>query len=447
MNLMAEHGLHDLDHEAWNLYGQFTSIVNWKPPFHAKYTNLGGSTNSLLTKGEASYTDSLTFFGGVKLWPGGEAYIVPEVIAERPLSGLHGIGGAIQNFELQKTGAETPQVYRSRTYIRQTIDFGGSDVEHTSDPMQLAAIVKARRLVLTVGNYSILDIFDKNSVSWDPRQTFLNMAFMTHASWDFMADARGYSWGGTAELYWDDWALRVAHMTPPKHPNQLETEFRFWKYYGDNLELEHDHKILDQAGAVRLVGYRNHVDSGAFNDAIGAFLTDRSKNAAACPGFSYNSNNATAPDLCWARKANVKLGIGISLEQHIVDDIGVFFRGMYSDGRTEVEAFNSADRSLSIGATAKGSTWHRKFDVAGIGFGASWISAEHAKYLALGGVDGFIGDGGLNQAAETTFELFYSYNLLRAIWLTADYQHIGAPGYNADRGPVNVVSGRVHAEF
>ena len=447
MNLMAAHGLHDLDHEPWNLYGQFTSIANWKAPFHARYTNLGGSTNSLLTKGEVSYTDSLTFFGGVRLWHGAEGYIVPEVIAERPLSTLHGIGGAIQNFELQKTGAPTPQLYRSRTFIRQTIDFGGEKIEHTSDPMQLAAIVKSRRLVFTVGNFSILDIFDKNSVSWDPRQTFLNMAFMTHASWDFTSDARGYSWGGVAELYFDDWALRFGHITPPKHPNQLETDFRLWKYFGDNVELEHDHKILNQAGAVRVVGYRNNVDGGKFSDAISIFEKDPSKNAATCTTFNYGSSNASAPDLCWVRKTNVKLGVGISLEQHIIDDIGVFSRAMYSDGKTEVEAFNSADRSLSIGATAKGSTWHRRFDVAGAGFGASWISSEHAKYLEMGGVDGFIGDGKLNRAAETVLDVFYSFNLFRALWLTADYQHIGAPGYNADRGPVNILSGRVHAEF
>jgi hypothetical protein len=31
--------------------------------------------------------------------------------------------------------------------------------------------------------------------------------------------------------------------------------------------------------------------------------------------------------------------------------------------------------------------------------------------------------------------------------LTFDYQLIGNPGYNADRGPVSVFSGRLHAQF
>jgi hypothetical protein len=144
----------------------------------------------------------------------------------------------------------------------------------------------------------------------------------------------------------------------------------------------------------------------------------------------------------------VKVGIGISLEQHIVDDIGVFVRGMYSDGRTEVDAYNPADRSIAFGAVAKGKTWHRPFDVTGAGFGMSWASDQHARFLSLGGIDGFIGDGLLlHQGGEGVIDFFYSLNLLKAIWLTGDYQFLWNPAYNADRGPVNVISGRVHAEF
>jgi high affinity Mn2+ porin len=450
MNLLARAGLHDIDDERWNAYGQFTYISSWKLPFSAPYTNFGGSTNSLLPDAERSFTGSFTLFFGVRLWKGGEAYLVPEVISEQPLSGLHGIGGAIQNFELQKTGSTTPQLYRSRTYLRQTFDLGGDPVVKSSDPMQLAATVSSRRLVLTVGNFTILDVFDKNSVSWDPRQTFLNMAFMTYASWDFPSDARGYSWGGTAEMYWDDWAVRVGRITPPQNPNALPIDFRLWKFYGDEIELEHDHRLYGRPGAVRLVGYRNHVDTGSFDDAIAAFDNDPSKNAAACAAaglYNYGSMNATAPDLCWVRQPNVKLGAGISIEQYVAQDVGVFLRAMYSDGRTEVDAYNPADRSLSIGAVAKGSLWHRPFDVSGAGFGMSWISAAHAAYLALGGVDGFVGDGRLQQAGEGIVELFYSYNLLKALWLTGDFQHLWNPGFNADRGPVEIFGVRFHAEF
>lgn len=313
--------------------------------------------------------------------------------------------------------------------------------------MQLATTVDRRRVVLTAGNFTILDVFDHNSVTWDPRQTFLNMAFMTYASWDFPSDARGYSWGATAELYWDDWAARLGRITPPQNPNSLAIDFRLWEYYGDEVELEHDHVLFGQPGAVRLLGYRNRVDTGRFSDAIAAFEADPGKNAAACTSYNYGSGNVTAPDLCWVRKPNVKLGVGLNLEQYVADDIGLFFRGMYSDGRTEVDAYNPADRSIAFGSVAKGTTWHRPFDVTGVGFGMSWIPQAHAQYLAMGGVDGFIGDGHLRQTAESVVDAFYSFNLLKAIWVTADYQHLWNPGYNADRGPVNILAGRVHAEF
>jgi hypothetical protein len=148
---------------------------------------------------------------------------------------------------------------------------------------------------------------------------------------------------------------------------------------------------------------------GRWNDAIDAYRAGgSSRSAAACQTaglYNYGSTNTTAPDLCWARKPNDKLGIGINVEQHVLDDIGVFFRGMYSDGQTEVFAYTSTDRSLSAGVLAGGTVWHRPTDSAGVGFGMGWISNEHAAYLGLGGVDGFIGDGRIHQAPESVLEV------------------------------------------
>ena len=109
MQMLADKGLHDIENESWNAYGQFTYISSWKPSFYAPYTNLNGSINSLLPTAERSFTGTATLYLGLRLWKGGEAYLVPELISERPLSQLRGLGGAIQNFELQKGGSPTPQ--------------------------------------------------------------------------------------------------------------------------------------------------------------------------------------------------------------------------------------------------------------------------------------------------------------------------------------------------
>src|ERR1700722_20644780 len=141
MTLLSQKGLHNIDEEPWNAYGQFTYISSWKPSFSAAYTNANGSTKSLLPDPERSFMGTFTLFLGARLWKGAEAYLVPEYIAERPFSGLQGLGGAIQNFELQKTGSESPQLYRAQTFLRQTIELGGDRVSKSSDPMQLGTVV------------------------------------------------------------------------------------------------------------------------------------------------------------------------------------------------------------------------------------------------------------------------------------------------------------------
>jgi hypothetical protein len=450
MKLLSCTAGHDLRDETLNAYGQFTYISSWKLPFGAKYTNLNGTPNSLITEPERSFTGTGTIYLGLRPWPGAELYFVPEVIAERPLSNLTGLGSAIQNFELQKTGAETPTLYRSRLYLTQTFNFGGARVQKESHAMQLGGTVDARRLVVNLGNFSVLDFMDKNTYAGELRKQWFDMAFMTHAAYDFAADARGYSWGAVVEAYFDDWALRFGHLTPPINPNQLEVDFRLFEFFGQQLELEHTHTLFGRPGSVRLLGFRNRENMARFDDAIAAFQADPTKNAAACDAalrFHYGSQNETAPDLCWARKPNVKLGVGLNAEQEVLSGVGVFLRAMWADGETEVYSYTSTDRSFSFGVLGKGGLWNRPGDSAGVAFQAGFISKTHADFLALGGVDGFIGDGRLTAAAELVFEVFYSVNLYSSLWVAGSYVHIANPGFNADRGPVDVFGLKVHAEF
>jgi len=357
------------------------------------------------------------------------------------------LGGAIQNFELQKTGAETPQIYHPRLFVKQTIGLGGKSLLEESGPLQLGTHYDSRSLVFVAGNFSILDFFDTNAFDVDPRDGFLSPGFLTYAAYDFASDARGYSYGGVAEFFWDDWAVRVGRITPPKDPNQLPVDFRLFKYYGDQIELERKHKIRGQEGMVRVLGFRNRENMGRFSDAIAAFEANPQENATTCTSFSYGSQNVGAPDLCWARKTNVKKGIGGFAEQYIGHGIGVFSRAMYSDGKTEVDSYTADDRSAVVGAMVNGSSWSRPGDVAGIGGNFGWISNVHAKYLGMGGVDGFVGDGAITAAPERSLDLFYSAHIRKVYWLTGDYQHITNPGFNAARGPVNVFRARIHGEF
>jgi carbohydrate-selective porin OprB len=141
------------------------------------------------------------------------------------------------------------------------------------------------------------------------------------------------------------------------------------------------------------------------------------------------------------------MGIGINAEQQLGDDVGLFFRAMYADGKSEVYSYTSSDRSISLGGIVKGDRWNRPKDAVGIGFQQGWISNQHAQFLNMGGVDGFIGDGKINAAPERVAEIYYKVHAFTSTWLTLDYQHIMNPAYNADRGDVDIYGIRAHFEF
>jgi carbohydrate-selective porin OprB len=205
--------------------------------------------------------------------------------------------------------------------------------------------------------------------------------------------------------------------------------------------------IASQPGTIRLLAFRNHEPMGSFADALNAFKTNPFQNATNCPGFNYGSGNSNAPDLCWVRHANTKMGIGLNLEQNLNENLGVFLRGMYADGKTEVFSYTSADRSLAFGGIVSGGLWNREKDAVGLGYAFSWLSASHVAYLNLGGIDGFIGDGKINYRPEQVVDIYYKFNLISSAWMTLDYQHISNPAFNSDRGPVDVYGARAHFEF
>ena len=128
---------------------------------------------------------------------------------------------------------------------------------------------------------------------------------------------------------------------------------------------------------------------------------------------------------------------------------GVFARLGRSDGASEAYAFAEIDRSLSMGMTVKGAGWGRAQDTLALAYARNGLSASHQAFLAAGGSGFFVGDGRLNYRPESIAEGYYSLGLdfLRRTALSLGLQLIRNPGYNADRGPVRVLSVRLHTEF
>ena len=128
--------------------------------------------------------------------------------------------------------------------------------------------------------------------------------------------------------------------------------------------------------------------------------------------------------------------------------MGLFGRFSWNDGRTEINAFTDIDSSLSFGLSIKGTAWNRSDDHIGIAASINQISAAHSSYLAAGGLGVTVGDGQLpSYSSENVFETYYAFQVVKGIVVSADYQFLGNPAYNAQRGPAHVFSGRLSARF
>jgi high affinity Mn2+ porin len=411
--------------ERWTARFQATIIWQEKPAFYAAYSG----TNSLLPNAERAYSFTPTAFLGVRAWQGAEFYFNPEGIQSVPFSGLHGLGG-LTDSEQQKLSSARLKFYSARLFLRQTFDLGGGRKAVESAPDQMAGTVDTHRLVITVGQMSILDVFDNNAYAHDPRTQFPNWVFLTYGAFDYAADARGYSEGLAAEYFHDDWAARIGRFMGPLESNGLPLDRDIARHHGDQAELEHAHVIGDQPGKLRVLAFRNAEVMGSFADAI-----------------AFGAEHGGVPDVANVRRLNQKIGLGMSAEQQLRPDIGTFARASWADGKTETYSFTEVENSLSAGVVARGDRWDRTEDHAGLAFAQDGLSGIHQEYLSLGGLGAFIGDGHLTYGPERVVEAYYELSLVRKTAFMVGYQHIVNPAYNVVRGPVNVGTVRLHTEF
>jgi high affinity Mn2+ porin len=127
--------------------------------------------------------------------------------------------------------------------------------------------------------------------------------------------------------------------------------------------------------------------------------------------------------------------------------VRAFGRWGWNEPHHESFAYTEVHHSLALGADNTGSRWHRALDKVGGAFITNGLSGDHARYLALGGSGFLLGDGGLTYGWENIAEFYYTAHVWRGVFGSADFQRIVNPGYNQDRGPVDVFGLRVHAEF
>lgn len=412
------------EEERYSFHFQSTMATQYHPSFSAKYSG----QNSLSSDAESATALVSTVYADVRLWPGAELLVNPEISGGKGLSKTLGVA-AFPSGIVYRVGDPAPAVYLARLALSQTIGFGGGRVINEAGPNELAGTRDRNQLALTVGRISVTDVFDANRYANDPTDHFFNWGLFASGGWDYPADTRGYTWGALGDLAIDWWSVRLGFALEPKQANAPELDWRIMKSHGLMAEYEARYAIAGLPGAWSLLAFYNAASMGSYQQV----LSD--------PARYGNDITRTRVD---SRK---KYGFALSMEQQLMHGLGAFMRLSANDGATESWAFTEIDRSLAIGVVQDGELWHRDRDELGAAVVVNGLSPEHHRYLAGGGYGFILGDGALNYGAEVVSDLYYKLSLLDSMSFAAFYQPIVNPGYNRDRGPVHVFTGRLHVAF
>ncbi len=406
----------------WSLHFQTTSIGQHHWGFPALYSG----ANSLSDRPENRVSLTGTVFLSLRLAKYTELVLDPEIAGGEGFSRVTGIAG-FTNGEMPRVTTATPKLYPARMYLRQTWSLGGGTEAVAGAPNQTAGREPARRISWTAGKFALTDFFDNNSYSDDPRTQFMNWALMYNGAWDYAADTRGYTWGSIEEFASPHYSFRVASAMMPTEANGPHFDLRLHANRSEVAEWETDYSPGGKKGALRILGFMNRADAGTYREALDL--------------------DGGAPDLGPSRRdGTLKYGFGSNIEQALTDDVGVFARHGWNDGKTESFAFTEIDRTLSGGVSAAGTRWRRRADHIGVAAVRNYLSGDHRSFLAAGGTGFIIGDGRLNYAPESIVEAYYAFYVGAGFTTTLDYQHVWNPAYNRDRGSVPVLSLRLHWE-
>ena len=414
--------------EQWAIHGQTTFVDQYHPAFASAYRG----PNSLDPGSRGNETWDVTLYAGYRPWRGAEIWIDPEVDQGFGLSDTLGLAG-FSSAEAYKVGAATPYVRLQRVFLRQILDLGGSVQGVDPDINQLGGSQTANRVEVTVGKFSVADIFDANTYAHDPRNDFLNWTVVDGGAFDYAADSWGYTVGAAAEWYQDWWTLRGGVFDGSITPNSEYLDERPGQQFQAIVEGEARYGLYGQTGKVRLLGYQTRALLATYSEL---------------ESFFEENPNATNPDTESVRHLRNRYGGEINIEQQITVDLDIFLRASTSSDNVEPYEFTDVDRSLLGGLSLAGKRWNRPDDMVGAAFVVNNIGKAHKEYFEQGDLGLLIGDGKLSNAGpEQIFEAYYSHAVLKGVNVSVDYQLVNHPAYNVDRGPVHILGVRLHAQF
>ncbi len=410
-----------LEELGWMIRGQATFVLQGNTGFRSPYRG----DSSLAPVANARNTQSVDLVLGRALWEGAEFVINPSVTRGFGLSNARGIA-AFPNNEAFRLGSTDPYAYVPRAFFRQTIALSSDTIPSDDDPLRFSRPLPRERVTITIGKFSAFDIFDDNRYAHDPRTQFLNWALVAGSATDFAADARGYTNG--VALEWENgvYAVRGAAFQVSRVANGLSLDPSINRAYQLVGSLERFWEINARHGAIRLLGLLTRARQNRWSDLFETGFDN----------FDRNPNG-------YRRKGSM----GLSFDQEITSDFGVFARFSWGDHRTQSWMFTEHDMAISGGGTLRGERWGRPNDTIGLGTNIGFASAGRQRYLSAGGIGFIVGDGRLNYQPEWVTELYYDTRLAPGIHMALNYQLAVNPGFNADRGPVSIFALRMRTAF
>ncbi len=442
-----------------SLHFQQTFVMQYHPAFHS---SVAGGDKSLNSNAENNLSSTTTVYFGAKIWKNGEFYFNPEVAAGSGFSGATGIAG-FSNGETFRVGSAAPSVYIARLFFRQIIPLSKKQTFRPEDQNILARMVPEERIIITLGKFSLSDIFDQNVTSHDPKGSLLNWSMMDAGAWDYPSNTRGYTYALSVKVVKKQFILRFCTAVNslwsngPVADGFMPTPQNYADAHGENLEVIIPLK-KDFTNFIKIMGFANHARMGSYADAIRSLQNDTSlanREVVGSPtSLNDSSSHLVSPAMDKLRGKGGpyygKWGVVLNWEMTIAKKNMIFARASWNDGKRETWMYTEIDESLCVGAFLACDKIKRPDDKFRVAISINGLSKDHGNYLKAGGYGFIIGDGlghypnGISP--ECILELQYNLHYLM-MTISPDYQFILNPAYNSARGPVHVLSLRAHFEI
>ena len=422
-------------HSEGSLYwisGQSNIIFQGRLPFHSPYQG----TNSFHSSAEYKTSELLTLYTALR--PGRSVRYATDFLFDMEaaegagLSQALGIAG-FTNLDVVRNPYLDKKPYIARYGIHQVIGLTEQSTSQAPGPFALSPSVPVRRIEFRIGKMTLPDFFDVNGPGSDSHLQFMNWSVDNNGAWDYAADTRGYTVGGMVE--YDDriWSLRYGFFAMPTVANGIDMDWAFSRAHAQNGEFELRQSLIPKRkGVERLLFYANRAHMGDYREAVQAYL---------------DGTDVTPTITAHEHYGALKYGVGFNTEQDLTENLRLFARFGWNEGRHESYAYTEIDQTVEIGADYAATLWHRPVDKIGLVVVSNAIKRDHQNYLHYGGLGFLLGDGNLNYGRENIVEGYYTLHAWRGMFYSVDVQHINNPGYNRDRGPAWVGSVRAHLDF